>query len=40
MTSSEVDKISKILMKTSKILEFIESDIQSIEVPRADDIII
>ena len=34
---SEVDKLYEILIKTSNAAEYIESDIQNIEVPRIDD---
>ena len=37
---SEVDELSKILIKTSNTAEFIESDVQNIEAPRTDDHII
>ena len=37
---SEVDKPSKILIKTLNALEYIKSDIQNIEEPRIDDLII
>ena len=36
----EVDKSIKILIKTSNISEYIELDIQSVEVPRTNDLII
>ena len=34
---SEVDKIFEILIKTSNVTKYIESDIQNIETPRTDD---
>ena len=37
---SEVDELSKILIKTSSAEENIESNIQNIEAPRTDDLII
>ena len=37
---SEVDKLSKILIKTSNAPENIESDIQNTKPPRTDDLII
>ena len=37
---SEVDELSKILIKTSNTTEFIESDVQNIEAPITDDHII
>ena len=37
---SEVDKLSKILIKTANAAENIESDIQNTELPRIDDPII
>ena len=40
LLGSDVDKLSKILIKTSNAAEFIESDIQNIEAPRTDDPII
>ena len=33
----EVDKPSKILIKTLNAVEYIESDVQHIEAPRTDD---
>ena len=36
---SEIDKLSKILIKTSNAAEFIESDIQNVEAPIDDPII-
>ena len=36
----EVDKLSKILIKTSNAAEYIESDVQNIEATRIDDHII
>ena len=36
----EVDKAFKILIKTLNAVEYIESNIQNIEVPRIDDHII
>ena len=36
----EVDEVSKILIKTSSAEEYIESNIQNIEAPRTDDLII
>ena len=36
----EVDKPSEILIKTLNAREYIESDIQNIEAPRIDDLII
>ena len=36
----EIEKLSKILIKTSNIAEYIESDIQNIKTPRTDDPII
>ena len=40
LLGSEVDKPSKILIKTSNAVEYIELDIQDIEAPRTDDPII
>ena len=40
MLGSEVNKLFKILIKTSNAAKFIESDIQNIEAPRIDDPII
>ena len=40
MSCSEVDKISKILIKTSNAADYIESDTQNIKAPRIDDPII
>ena len=40
LLGSMVDKISEILIKTSNVAEYIESDIQNIEAPRTDDPII
>ena len=40
LLGSDVDKLSEILIKTSNVVEFIESDIQNIEAPRTDDTII
>ena len=40
LMGSEVDKIFKILIKSSYASEYIESDIQDIEAPRIDDHII
>ena len=37
---SEVDKLSKISIKTSNAAEFIELDIQNTKPPRTDDPII
>ena len=37
LLSFEVNKPSKILIKTSNAAKYIESDIQNIEVPRTDD---
>ena len=37
---SNVDKLSKILIKTSSAMEYTESNIQNIEIPRVDDRII
>ena len=40
MMGSKVDKSSKILIKTSNVVEYIELDVQNIEAPRTDDPII
>ena len=40
MLGSEVDKSFEILIKTSNAVEYIESDIQTIEAPRTDDPIV
>ena len=40
LLGSEVDKLSKIFIKTSNAAENIESDIQNTELPRTDDLII
>ena len=40
MLGSEVDKPSKILIKTLNAAKYIESDIQNIEAPKTDDPII
>ena len=40
MLGSKVDKLSKISIKTSNIVEYIELDIQKIEAPRKNDQII
>ena len=40
MLGSEVDKPSKIFIKTSNATEYIELYIQNIEAPRTDDTII
>ena len=40
LLGSEVDKVFKILIKTSNASEYIKSDIQNIETPRIDDPII
>ena len=40
MLGFEVNKLSKILIKTFNVVEYIESDIQNIRAPRIDDIII
>ena len=34
---SEVDKVFKILIKTSNVMEYVKLDIQNIETPRIDD---
>ena len=40
LLGSEVDKLSKILIKISNVAEYIELDIQTIDAPRKDDLII
>ena len=40
LLGSMVDKPSKVLVKTSKILEYIESDTQNTVAPRTDDPIV
>ena len=40
MLGSEVDKPSKLLIKTLNAVEYIELDIQNTEPPRTDDPII
>ena len=40
LLSFEVNKPSKILIKTSNAKEYIDSDIQNIKVPKIDDLII
>ena len=40
MLGSKADKLSKFLIKTSNAAKFIESDIQNLETPRTDDLII
>ena len=40
VSGSEVDKLFKILIKTSNAAEYIESETQNIEAPRTDDPII
>ena len=38
LLGSAIDKPSKILIKTSSVVEYIESHIQNIETLRADDL--
>ena len=40
LLGSKVNKPSKILIKTSNVVEYLESNIQNIEAPRIDDPII
>ena len=40
MLGSEVNKLSKISIKTSNVVEYFESDVQNIEAPRIEDPII